>query len=72
MPPGMTLWNLDLPKIDSPLAVFFHEALAAGRLPLWNDRLGLGFPLYAEGQIGAFYPPNWAPVPARPARGAGR
>ena len=58
-PPGEGMWNLDLPKIDVPLAVFFHEALAEGRLPLWNDRLGLGFPLYAEGQIGAFYPPNW-------------
>jgi hypothetical protein len=53
------LWNLDLPKIHYPLAAFFHEALADGQLPLWNDRLGLGFPLYAEGQIGAFYPPNW-------------
>lgn len=52
-------WNLDVPKIDYPLASFFHEALARGELPLWNDRLGLGFPLYAEGQIGAFYPPNW-------------
>ncbi len=59
MPPGMTLWNLDLPKIDAPLAVFMSEALDQGRLPLWSDRLGLGFPLYAEGQIGAFYPPNW-------------
>ena len=58
-PPGMALWNLDLPKIDVPLAVFFHDALARGALPLWEDRLGLGFPLYAEGQIGAFYPPNW-------------
>ena len=59
MPPGMTLWNLDVPKIDAPLAVFMSEALDQGRLPLWNDRLGLGFPLYAEGQIGALYPPNW-------------
>ena len=58
-PGGPWLWNLDLPKIDFPLASFFHDALAAGRLPLWNDDLGLGFPLYAEGQIGAFYPPNW-------------
>ncbi|MGZ6339317.1 MAG: hypothetical protein ACXWNG_03010 [Candidatus Limnocylindrales bacterium] len=56
---GPWLWNLDLPKIDYPLAVFFHDALSHGRLPLWNDDLGLGFPLYAEGQIGAFYPPNW-------------
>ena len=58
-PPGEVLWNLDLPKIDAPLAVFFHEALGRGQLPLWQERLGLGFPLYAEGQIGAFYPPNW-------------
>ncbi len=53
------LWQLDIPKIDWPLAVFFHRALDAGRLPLWDDTLGLGFPLYAEGQVGAFYPPNW-------------
>lgn len=53
------LWNLDLPKIHYPLASMFNEALAEGRLPLWSDRLGMGFPLYAEGQIGAFYPPNW-------------
>lgn len=53
------LWNLDMPKIHYPLAVFFHDALVSGGLPLWNDQLGLGFPLYAEGQIGAFYPPNW-------------
>ena len=58
-PDGPWLWNLDMPKIDYPLASFFHDALAHGRLPLWNDQLGLGFPLYAEGQIGAFYPPNW-------------
>jgi hypothetical protein len=58
-PSGPWLWNLDLPKIDYPLASFFHDALAGGRLPLWNDELGLGFPLYAEGQVGAFYPPNW-------------
>ncbi len=57
--PAVRLWQLDLPKIDWPLAVFFHRALGEGRLPLWDDTLGLGFPLYAEGQVGAFYPPNW-------------
>ena len=56
---GPWLWNFDMPKIDYPLASFYHDALQAGRLPLWNDQLGLGYPLYAEGQIGAFYPPNW-------------
>jgi hypothetical protein len=53
------LSGLDLPKIHYPLASFYHEALAEGRLPLWSDRLGMGFPLYAEGNIGAFYPLNW-------------
>jgi hypothetical protein len=53
------LWNLDMPKIHYPLAAFYHQALVEGRLPLWEPDLGLGFPLYAEGQIGAFYPPNW-------------
>ena len=57
--PGRWLWNLDMPKIDYPLAVFANEALASGHLPLWSDRLGLGYPLYAEGQIAAFYPPSW-------------
>jgi hypothetical protein len=57
--PGHWLWNPDMPKIDYPLAVFANEALTSWHLPLWNDRLGLGFPLYAEGQVGAFYPLNW-------------
>lgn len=56
---GPWLWNYEMPGFNYPWAVFFHEALQAGELPLWNDRLGLGFPLYAEGQIGAFYPVNW-------------
>jgi hypothetical protein len=58
-PNGPWLWNWDLPKIDYPFAALFHAALSQGHLPLWSDNLGLGFPLYAEGQIGAFYPPNW-------------
>jgi len=58
-PNGPWLWNIDMPKIDYPRASLLQDALAAGRLPFWDDRLGLGFPLYAEGQIGPFYPPNW-------------
>ncbi len=60
------LWNLDLPKIHYPMALFYHEALTAGRLPLWEANLGLGFPLYAEGQIGAFYPPHWVAFQVEP------
>jgi hypothetical protein len=34
------------------------EALRQGRLPLWNQYLGGGFPLLAEGQTGSFFLPN--------------
>jgi hypothetical protein len=58
-PAGPWLWYYDMPKTFWPNAVFWHEAATAGAIPLWLDRLGLGFPIYAEGQIGSFYPPNW-------------
>jgi len=32
--------------------------LQAGRFPLWTNLIGCGFPLFAEGQIAALYPPN--------------
>ena len=56
---GPWLWQADLPPFEYPLASVYHNALARGQLPLWSDLMGFGFPLYAEGQIGAFYPPNW-------------
>ncbi len=34
------------------------ERLRQGSLPLWEPRMGDGFPLFAEGQIGAFFLPN--------------
>jgi hypothetical protein len=58
-PGGPWLWNFDMTLANYPFASYLHEALSHGQLPLWNDRIGLGFPLYAEGQIGALYPPNW-------------
>ena len=36
-----------------------RPALRAGRLPLWNDLWGFGFPGLAESQMGVFYPPHW-------------
>lgn len=55
--PG-TLWYFDTTKVFLPYATFFHDAIRSGQLPLWVDTMGLGYPIYAEGQIGAFYPPN--------------
>src|SRR5688572_7172495 len=34
------------------------DALHKGTLPLWESRVGDGFPLLAEGQTGALFVPN--------------
>lgn len=34
------------------------ESLARGQLPLWEPRMGMGFPLFAEGQVGTLFLPN--------------
>ncbi|MCC7369620.1 MAG: YfhO family protein [Chloroflexi bacterium] len=41
-----------------PVYAVLHEALRAGELPLWTPYVFGGFPLFAEGQIGALYPPS--------------
>jgi hypothetical protein len=41
-----------------PQKQFFAERLHAGEFPLWNNRSGFGYPLIAESQTGAFYPPH--------------
>jgi hypothetical protein len=35
------------------------RSLKAGRLPLWNDLWGYGFPGVGESQMGVYYPPHW-------------
>lgn len=37
---------------------FLGESLRAGRLPVWNDLWGYGFPGLAESQMGVYYPPH--------------
>jgi hypothetical protein len=34
------------------------RSLKSGRLPVWNDLWGYGFPGLAESQMGVYYPPN--------------
>jgi hypothetical protein len=41
-----------------PMSVL-RESYLAGRLPLWNDLWGFGFPGLAESQMGVYYPPHW-------------
>ena len=40
-----------------PVFAQLHASLRAGELPLWTPNVFGGFPLFAEGQIGALYPP---------------
>jgi hypothetical protein len=42
-----------------PIKLELARSLAAGTLPYWSDRMGLGVPLVAESHAAAFYPPNW-------------
>ncbi len=42
-----------------PWAKFYQHEIQAGRLPWWTSQIHCGFPLLAEGQIGAFYPLNF-------------
>jgi len=41
-----------------PQKAFYAEQLAEGILPTWNNLVGHGYPLVAESQTGAYYPPN--------------
>mgnify|MGYP002638953834 CR=1 FL=1 len=50
----------DLYTYFLPQKQFFAERLADGEFPLWNNRSGYGYPLIAESQTGAFYPPHLA------------
>lgn len=40
-----------------PVFAALHQAIREGDLPLWTPYIFGGFPLFAEGQIGALYPP---------------
>ena len=56
---GGVFFVQDVMVQNVPWRHFLHEALADGRLPLWEPAVNCGFPLFAEGQVGALYPPNW-------------
>lgn len=49
----------DIWHFNYPLKQLLSESLKQGQFPLWTDMIGIGFPIAAEGQIGAFSPINW-------------
>jgi hypothetical protein len=38
---------------------FLAQSLRVGRLPIWNNLWGYGFPGLAESQMGVYYPVHW-------------
>ena len=48
----------DLYSYYMPQKAVLAEALEQGEYPLWNNRAGFGYPLVAESQTGALYPPS--------------
>ena len=56
---GQMLVGGDTTRFSMGLMAFYRSSLLAGRLPLWNDLWGFGFPGLAESQMGVYYPPHW-------------
>ena len=48
----------DVTSFFLPLMAYYRRALLDGRIPLWNELWGFGFPGLAESQMGVFYPPH--------------
>ena len=48
----------DVTQFSIGLMAVLGRAIRSGRLPLWNDLWGYGFPGVGESQMGVFYPPH--------------
>lgn len=55
---GCGLIGGDLYPYYFPQKQFLVNALREGQVPLWNQLVGLGYPVLAESQTGALYPPH--------------
>jgi hypothetical protein len=53
---GQTLYFRDTVDIYYPQALFTASALREGRLPLWEPKIGLGYPYQADPHSMVFYP----------------
>jgi len=52
----------DTINLNLPLKYTLYQNLQAHKIPFWTDKIFNGFPLFAEGQIGFFYPFNVLPA----------
>lgn len=56
---GQSVWyTTDIIRLFHPFGLELERALNSGGLPLWSPGILGGFPLLAEGQVGALYPVN--------------
>ena len=53
-----------------PWAHFLQSELRLGRFPWWTSLVQCGFPIFAEGQMGALYPLHWVFLLFLPIRAA--
>ena len=54
-------WGADLTRLMYPLVLGLSECIRQGNFSslIWNSDIYAGFPLLAEGQVGAFHPLSW-------------
>jgi len=55
---GKVPYFRDLGTYFYPMRFMLAESFKAGALPLWDQHMGMGFPLLADFQSAAFYPPH--------------
>ena len=53
---GQSLYFRDTHQVHYPQAVLTANGLASGQLPLWEPKIGLGYPFHADPQSMLFYP----------------
>jgi hypothetical protein len=56
---GRVYYAGDIARIYLPQRAALGRALVKGGIPWWSASVGSGYPLLAEGEVGALYPPNW-------------
>ncbi len=60
---GMIMARGDMYAYFYPYWTLRHDALMAGRIPLWTPDIFMGVPVLANSQVGLFYPLNWPLTP---------
>jgi hypothetical protein len=49
----------DAADMHYPLQKYFSDSLLSGKLPFWTPYLFSGYPILANPEVGAWYPPHW-------------